>query len=92
MEAGGGWSCGQISVSEPMKEPAPAKDTPRPRHPKTKFSTQRFICPRVTKVREIGTKPGERIREKGEGYLAPIPRDKGLPLGKEETDVPIGKW
>jgi hypothetical protein len=48
----------------------------------------RFICPRQTKSREQETKTGDRgqgrRKKKGKGTAV---RDKGLPLGREETHV-----
>lgn len=63
------------------------------RHPETKFSTQRLICPRVTKVREIATKNRRKDKGKRERIFAPQPLGtKDCLWAKRKQMWPMGKW
>lgn len=58
-------------------------------HPKTKFSAQRFICPRRTKGRELEAKTRDRgQRRRGRGICRGREDDKGLPLDRGERRGP----
>lgn len=66
-------------------------------HANTKFSAQRFLCPRETKSRakkqsqEIeDEREGEGNKGEGAGIFVPE-EDKGRPLDREETDMAHGK-
>lgn len=67
------------------------------RTPKTKFSarTKEIYLPQKHKETRTGNRErGKREGNKGEVIRIFILRGmgKGLPLAREETDLPIGKW
>lgn len=87
------------SVMIECAERCVCKESVSLRTPKTKFSEQweNEIClshrDKRQGIRQMGDRGWEergRAREKGQGCLSW--RDKGLPLGREETDTAHSKW